>query len=131
MDTKVMTNNKNSFLSVLKGAIVSVSLTLILILLFALVIRFFNISDNLIFPINQVIKVVSLFVGIMSAIKTTNEKGFIKGMILGMIYFILSFVVFSILQGSFSIKIENIYDFVLTVFACGLIGIILVNIRRK
>lgn len=131
MSTKVTSSNKYSFLSLLKGAIVSVSMTLILILLFALFIRFFNINDNWIFPINQVIKIISLFAGIMAAIKYNNEKGFVKGIILGIIYFILSFIVFSILQGAFTVNVGNLYDFILTIFASGLIGIILVNIKSK
>ena len=59
-----------------------------------------------------------------------KEKGFVKGLILGIIYYLLSFVIFSILQAKFSISIKNLYDFLLTTFASGLIGIILVNIKK-
>lgn len=121
----------NLLISIIKGTLLAVSTTLILILLFALLIRFFDISDSLIFPINQVIKIISLFLGILSLLKNNNEKGFIKGILLGLVYFVLSFIVFSILQGAINFKIENLYDGIITMFMGGLIGIILVNLKRK
>lgn len=130
MSTNSVANKKSSFVGVLKGALVAVSTTLILILLFALIVRFFNVSDKWIFPINQVIKVISLILGVIVILKSSREKGFVKGLILGLTYFILSFVIFSILQASFKIGIKNIYDLILTTLMGGLIGIIVVNIKK-
>ena len=121
---------KNIFLDILKGALVAVSATLILILVFAVLVRFFSIPDGWIFPINQVIKVISLIFGTIVMLKTTKEKGFVKGLILGLVYFVLSYFVFSILQGNFKISIKNIYDLVLTTLMGGLLGIIIVNIKK-
>ena len=121
---------KNILFDVIKGALTAVSITLILILLFAVIVRFLNISDGWIFPINQVIKVISIIFGVLVMLKSNREKGFLKGMFLGATYFILSFFVFSILQGNFAFAMKNLYDFILTTLMGGLIGIILVNIRK-
>lgn len=121
---------KNSILKNLGGAVVSVCVTLILILIFALLIRFVGIKDNWIFPINQVIKIISLFLGIFIALKGNKENGLIKGLFLGFAYYILSYVTFSILQGSFSINIGNFYDLILTTLMGGIIGLILVHIGK-
>ncbi|MGN0961858.1 MAG: TIGR04086 family membrane protein [Christensenellales bacterium] len=118
---------KSVILSILNGTIVAISVTLVLILLFALLIRFCNISDNWIFPINQVIKIISMFVGGVVFLRKHNKKGFLKGLILGFAYYILSYIIFSILQGGFSLSISNLYDLILTVLMGGLIGIIVVN----
>lgn len=123
------TTKKNSFLNYLKGALTAVSATLIMILLFAVIVRFFNVSDSWIFPINQVIKVISIILGLVVMLKD-NSKGFLKGLILGLIYFVLSFLIFSILQGKFSISIKNLYDLILTTLMGGLAGIIIVNIKK-
>ena len=123
------TTKKNSFLNYLKGALTAVSATLIMILLFAVIVRFFNVSDSWIFPINQVIKVISIILGLVVMLKD-NSKGFLKGLILGLIYFVLSFLIFSILQGKFSISIKNLYDLILTTLMGGLAGIIIVNINK-
>lgn len=122
---------KNLFFAILSGTIVAISVTLVLILLFALLIRFCNISDKWIFPINQVIKIISMFVGAIVFLKKHREKGFLKGILLGLSYYILSYIIFSILQGGFTLAINNLYDFILTTLMGGLIGIIVVNIMKK
>ena len=121
---------KNILFDVIKGSLTAVSITLILILLFAVLVRFLNISDGWIFPINQVIKVISLIFGVVVILKNNREKGFLKGLFLGAFYFVLSFFVFSILQGNFAFAMKNLYDFILTTLMGGLIGIIFVNIKK-
>lgn len=125
-----LTKKDSLFLSILKGAILSVAITLVLILSFALLIKFFNISDSFIFPVNQVIKVISLFFGMLAVTKGNKENGLLKGFLLGLIYFILSFTVFSILQQSFMIRINNIYDLLLTSLMGGIVGLISVHIGK-
>ena len=102
-------------ISILNGTIVAISTTLVLILLFALLIRYCNISDNWIFPVNQVIKVISMFVGGVVFLRKHQKNGFLKGLILGFLYYIVSYLVFSILQGSFALNMSNVYDFILTI----------------
>ena len=124
-------NKKSSIFSILGGVVVSIAVTLILILLFALLIRFINISDKFIFPVNQIIKIVSIFIGTIILHKKNKSKGFLKGLLFGIIYFIICFVVFSILQGKFTFDMNNFYDMLLTSLMAGLIGIIVVNIGRR
>ena len=124
-------DKKQVIVSIFSGTLLAIASTLIMILLFALIIRFFNISDGAIFPVNQVIKVVSLFLGIMIVLKKNNQKGFLKGLLLGLLYFVLSTIVFSILQGGFSFKLNNFFDMILTALIGGIIGIILVNFRKR
>lgn len=130
MSSKVESRKKSLLLSILNGTVVAVAVTLILILLFALIIRFFNVKDSWIFPINQVIKVISLFVGTMAGLKNFKEKGFLKGLLIGVTYYLLSYIVFSILQSSISFSMSNIYDFLLTSLMGGIIGAIVVNIGK-
>lgn len=132
MNTKLQTSkNRGAVMSVVSGTVVAICLTLVFILLFALLIRFFNIPDGVIFPVNQVIKVVSMFIGAVIFLKKQNNRGFLKGLVLGLCYYILSFIVFSILQGSFSVTLSNVIDLLLTTLMGGIIGIIVVNVIRK
>lgn len=130
MSEIVVTKKSSNWKSVIKGALVSISITLVLILLFAFVLRYTNLSDRWIFPVNQVIKVISLFVGITIAVKCAKEKGFIKGILIALLYFVLNLIIFSILQGRFSFSLSHIYDMLLTILAGGLIGVIIVNIIK-
>ena len=124
-------NKKYGLISILSATLIAISITLVLILLFAVVIRFFNVSDSLIFPINQVIKIISLIFGAIILLKKHKNKGFLKGLLLGIVYFISSYIVFSVLQNSFSFDMSNFYDLILTTIMGGLIGIIVVNIGKR
>lgn len=121
---------KQTILSILSGTIVAISITLMLILLFALLIRFFNINEGWIFPINQIIKGISLFAGAIIFLKKHKQKGFFKGIILGLTYFLLSYIVFSVLQGRFDFAMNNFYDMILTTLMGGIVGIIVVNVIK-
>lgn len=130
MDSELSLNRKNKIFNIISGTIVAVCITLILILAFAFIIKLTNLSDNFIFPINQIIKIISLFFGVLISLKKSNEKGFVKGILIGITYFVLNFIVFSILQGDWSLELNHLYDLLLTSLMGGLIGIIAVNIRK-
>lgn len=130
MNSSVIDRKKHSYLKLLNGTTVAVCSTLILILLFAIIIRFTGINDNVIFPVNQVIKIISLFLGVSISLLGLKEKGLIKGIIIGFAYYIVSFITFSILQSSFAINLSNFYDLLLTTVMGGLIGLIVVHIGK-
>lgn len=130
MSIGVIDKKKNSILKLLNGTTIAVCLTLILILLFAVLIRFTGINDKVIFPVNQVIKIISLFVGTSIALKGLKEKGLLKGIIIGFAYYVINYLTFSVLQGSFVLNITNLYDLILTTIMGGLIGLIVVHIGK-
>lgn len=123
---------KNSiWWSIFRGAFISVSISLMLILLFALIIKFLNISENLILPINQIIKIISIFFGTLFAFGTNNKnRGFLKGFLIGVIYTVLAYMVFSILAGKFSFTITSLTDMLFGGIIGGISGIIVVNIKK-
>lgn len=130
MNASLKENKSNGILKIVSGVAVGICVTLIGILLFAVVIRFVGINDKFIFPINQVIKAISLFVAMFVVLKGKNEKGLYKGLIVGFAYYVISFLVFAILQGKFSISISNFYDLLLTALMGGIIGLIVVHIKK-
>lgn len=121
---------KSNLLKIINSTVISIALTLVFILIFAFIIRFSNLDEKWIFPINQVIKVISLFIGMLIAFKKYKNKGLISGIIVGFLYYILSFIIFSILQGSLVLSIKNLYDLLLTMVMSGIIGVISVNIGK-
>lgn len=127
---KLNTDSKNFMLQVLKGTLVAVSFALILILIFALVIRFASIPDSFIKPINQIIKVASILLGVIVALKSDNTKGLKKGMIIGALFSILSYVTFSLLSMHFSFGFNVIIDLLFAGIIGSICGIMVVNIRK-
>ncbi len=130
MNASLKDKKQNGLLKIISGVTIGICVTLISILLFAVVIRFVGIDDKFIFPINQIIKALSLFVAMFVSLKGNKEKGLYKGLIVGFAYYILSFLVFAILQGQISITMSNIYDLLLTTLMGGIIGLIVVHIEK-
>lgn len=130
MNASLKEKKQNGALKLISGVVVGICVTLISILLFAVVIRFVGIDDKFIFPINQVIKVISLFVAMTIVLKGNKEKGLYKGLIVGFAYYALSFVVFAILQGKIAVSMSNLYDLLLTTLMGGIVGLIVVHIGK-
>ncbi len=130
MVKKISLKNNTSFLTILKGALFSLILSLLAILVFAFIIKLTGLSDGFIKPINQVIKVVSILFGCLMAFKKDNEKTLIKGAIIGAVYVVLAFLLFSALNGSFEFS-PTIFIDILFGLAVGVISSIILNIFRK
>ena len=101
---------KQTIFCAVKGALISVCISLICILVFAFIIKLTGMSDGLIKPINQVIKIVSIFIGTFLINKKQANKKLLNGVIVGLFYTIIAFIVFSILNGSFNADFTIIID---------------------
>lgn len=123
-------NGNNGFIVILKGALNALVVSLLLILLFAFVIKLTNINDSWIKPINQIIKVLSILVGCFVAFKKYDGKTITKGMFIGFFYTILAFLLFSILNGKFDFSFSLLFDILFGV-ATGFLSSIICNIVQK
>lgn len=113
-----------------KGSIVALVSTLILILIFAVVLKFVELNDSFIMPINQVIKVVSIFLGVKVMLKNCKEKGLLRGVLLGLIYTLISYTAFSLLSKSFIFDLSVIIDIIFGSIIGGICGVIMVNYKK-
>lgn len=111
------------------GALVSIIVSLALILVFALLIKWFSWGDGIITPANIVIKIISIAVGVLFVCKD-GERGAIRGSVLGAVYIILCFTVFSLLNGAMNFNMSFIYDLFLGVIAGAVLGVIVVNLKK-
>lgn len=119
------------WLGVIKGSLWAVSLSLISILIFAVIIRFTNISDSFIMPVNQIIKVFSILIGTFMSAKAYPQKGLKMGFFVGLIYSVLAYLIFSILSTRFSFSMTTIIDFVFASIIGAICGVFAVNIASK
>lgn len=110
MDGEV--KKSNAVFEVIKALIIAVIISLVLVLLSALIIKFCNITDKAIPIINQVIKGVSILIGCLVALRNKTNC-WLKGIIIGIFYIALSFVIFSALDGKFSFGLDLLNDVVL------------------
>lgn len=119
------------FLSIVKGSLIALCVSLIGILIFAFCLKFTSLSDKLILPINQVIKGLSIFLGVFFGLKKRKEMGLVSGLLIGFIYTIVAFVVFSILNGAFNFDHTLLNDIIFGAIIGGICGIICVNLKKS
>lgn len=117
--------------NIAKGTLIALCISLVLVLIFAFLLKFTNISDSAISPINQVIKGISIFFGVFIGLKKSKELGLVSGLLIGFIYTFLAFFVFSILNGSFSFDVTLLTDIVFGAVIGAICGIICVNIKKS
>ena len=135
MNTKTITSNNSDrgmgiLQGVLKGSLFAVSISLVAILLFAFIIKLTSISDDFINPVNEAIKGISILMGCFYAFKTSPSNGLIKGILIGIVYIILSFFIFSILNGQLEFGKTLVNDLLFGAIIGAICGVIAINLKR-
>jgi len=90
---------KNLWAQLLRGLLVSIGVTLICVLIFALLMQWLKPSDSAIRIVNQLIKLAAIFVGVKFMLGRACEKGLLYGALLGVCYMVLGVGLFAILSG--------------------------------
>ncbi|MCR5553822.1 MAG: TIGR04086 family membrane protein [bacterium] len=121
--------NRINALAYIKATLVSIVLTLLLILVFAFVLKFTYLSDKFVTPINLVIKAISLIVGTLVLTKN-GSNGLVKGLILGVIFSIVSYLIFSLMLMKFSFSIGQLADVGFCALVGAVVGAISVNLKK-
>lgn len=123
-----MEKNSSGIKSIIKGANLSLIVSLFAILIFAFIVRSASLSSGVIKCVNQFIKIISIFLGCTFFIK--GKGGLIKGAFLGLIYFILTNLIFSLFSTNFIIDFSFFVDLLFCTIIGAISGIISVNISR-
>lgn len=124
-------SKKTLLTSIIKGCLTALCVSLVGILVFAFILKFTNISDSVINPVNQVIKGVSIFLGVFIGLKKEKEMGLVSGLLIGLIFTMLAFIVFSILDGHFIFDRTLLNDTIFGGIMGAICGIICVNIKKS
>ncbi len=120
---------KNGLVMVLKGAIITLLVTLIGVLVFAGVVKVASLNANVIKPVNQFIKTLAVFFGCFFSLK--GSKGFIKGGLLGLVGTVVIYLVFALIGGNISFGASFLLDLLLGVIVGVVSGIITVNLKKS
>ena len=118
----------NSVISLCKGVASALALSFVFALVFALVLRFVSLPNQAIYPTNQVLKGVSLCVGVILHVR--GEKGWLKGGACGLLFAALSYLLFSGIANDFSLSWLFFGESALTVLVGAVSGSLAVNMRR-
>ena len=120
---------KNVFY-IIKGLIITLVATFILLLILSSLLVYTNLSENIINPTIIIITAVSILLGSSIANIKIKNKGIINGGIIGAIYMISIYLISSIMNQNFSLTLYSSIMIVTGVVFGMLGGIIGVNIGK-
>ena len=115
----------------LRGLGVSILTTLVGVALFSLLMQWVKPSDGVIRVFNQVLKLLSIALGVWSAVGRGGEKGLMRGAAVGLGYMGLGVALYAILSGQQAAFSSYLADLAMGVAGGGIVGIILSNISAK
>ena len=118
----------NGFFMILKGAALSLGLSILFAVIFACILRAGDLSDNVIYPVNQVIKGIAVAIGALAFVR--GEKGWLKGGAVGLLFTALSYLAFSSLGNDFSLSWLVILEVLIAFVTGALGGILAVNWKK-
>ena len=122
--------NRHFFLDIIRTTIIAVIISLVLVLVFALIVNLVEVGENVILPVNQAIKVISILASCFVGFKE-NKQGAFKGALSGLCYTLLSVLVFGLISKEISFNLMKLIDIALGIVAGAISGILSVNIRKK
>ncbi len=127
---EVSSIENKTFKNVLKGIIIAFITTLVLILIFALLLTYTNISEDTIFPVVVVITGISILLGSSLSNIKIKKNGLLNGGIIGFVYILLLYLISSAFIGDFSVNTNSIILIIASILTGMLGGIIGVNIGK-
>lgn len=99
------------------------------ILIFAGIIKIACLSDGVIKPVNQFIKILSVFLGCFFSVR--GKLGFLKGGLVGAIGMAITYLVFSLIGGQISFGGTFVLDLLFGLVVGIISGIVAVNLKKE
>jgi putative membrane protein (TIGR04086 family) len=120
-----------SFITIIKGTVISVVITLLLLFIFAIILTYTGVSETMIPAVIIVITAISLLIGSSIANKKIKKNGILNGGMIGGIYLLTLYIISSVINGSFSIGLKSIIMITIGILFGIIGGIIGVNSKKS
>ncbi len=121
--------DKNNLKDLIRTTLFALIITLVAVLIFGIILKFIDLSNDIVMPINQVIKVVSILVASLLGVKQKSH-GAIKGALCGLLYTLVSIFIFLILGNSLKDSFSLI-DLLMGTIIGAICGIIAINTGKR
>lgn len=128
---KQESESKKNMVRILKGCILSIITSVLLLLIFAILLTYTGISETTIIPVILIITGISVLAGSMISTRKIRKNGLINGGLVGFIYIIVLYIVSSLWLVKFSITLNSIIMIIIAVITGMIGGIIGVNVNKK
>lgn len=124
-------NLKANIIRIIKGSLLSIIVSVIFLIVFAMLLTYTSLSENTITPIVLAIVGLSILLGSYLSTKKINKKGILNGAMVGVIYMLILYIISSVIFMDFSINASSIIMIVCGIIAGIIGGIIGVNTNKK
>lgn len=122
---------KQVALSILKGLLVAVGVTLVMMAVVAALSVWLRLSDGLLTALNQVMKLAGILLGTSAAVGRGGHRGFVTGMTLALLYMALGYAGYVGLGGSAYNAGEMLGEMLLGATLGAVAGAILSNLPER
>lgn len=123
----VKENNSNGIVIILKGSLISIIATIVLLMVFAAVLTYSNINENSMPTVIIVVTALCILIGSQITTSKIKRNGIVNGALVGAIYILALYLISSIISKDFSLNIYSIIMMATSILIGGIGGIIGVN----
>lgn len=123
----VKENNSNGIVIILKGSLISIIATIVLLMIFAVVLTYSNINENSMPTVIIVVTALCILVGSQITTSKIKRNGIVNGALVGAIYILALYLISSIISKDFSLNFYSIIMMATSILIGGIGGIIGVN----
>ena len=115
---------KGDIMRSVKGAVTALVITVAAVLVLAMVVKQTGMSDEVISAVNQIVKVVCIFLAALIATRGQPESAIAAGAMSGAMYIVLGYLSFSLIEGNFGDILLMFADLAMGVIIGMLTGVI-------
>lgn len=116
------------WLRMLKGLGASILVTVAGVAIFALLMQWLRPAENVVRIVNQILKLISIGVGVYVCVGRGCEGGLLKGALVGLLYMAIGVGLYALLSGQGAPVSAYLADLGMGVAGGGIIGMILSNL---
>ena len=117
--------------SILKGLLCTVALTLLLMVGVAALALGVRISDGMLTALNQLMKLFSIILGVTVAVGRGGQRGFVTGMTVAMLYMTIGYACYVALGGNAFVVTQMLEEILIGAALGALAGAVLSNLPEK
>lgn len=123
-----ISKEKNS-LKIIKGSVIAIILSVILLTIYALLLSYTTISENTMVPVIITITGISILIGSSISSMHIKKQGMVNGALVGLIYMLTLYILSSIFLSSFEINLKSVIMIGVGILAGMIGGVIGVNMK--
>lgn len=121
--------SKKDIIIILKGSIIALILTIIMLTIYAAILSYTNISEDSMTLVILVIAGLSIIIGSSITNIKLKRKGIINGALIGLIYILIIYILSSVITGVFNLNSNSIIMIIVSIVTGMIGGIIGVNMK--